>query len=134
MVLIGAYAMDTARRLLAAVDGEKSFSFSIDRCLALAEELTPDQIIVSARLGGTAQRTVEWIPEMLKRSPDADVVLASFSPGVDEIREAVDLGAYGVIDMDTTDFYRKLDRIILASVGRRRACAASLACRRRMAH
>lgn len=122
--MLVAVVAEMAQQLAAAVAGRKVYAFSISKLCELTAEYKPSLILLGARLGGTGTRAVEYIPQLTRFSPGCHVVLLTHRPSRSEIVEALELGAFGTVDLDDRLCDWRLDRIIAASARHRRAFRA----------
>lgn len=93
----------------------KRYAFSLQAAADAVRASRPDLLVLEVRAGGTRERAVELIPSLRRSSPATEIVVATYSPGADEIADLVALGAYTYIDLDNElGATRKLRRVIAA--------------------
>lgn len=122
MLLVGLSEPDLANEIRVFVKGEHFYATTPERLIS-----TPGgtAVILGAKLGGNRVRAVELIPVLVKAAPKRPVVLLTPTPSASERREAIDLGAYAVVDVADPTYPERLLSILGVASKRRRARVAS---------
>ena len=114
MILIAVRDYGISARVSGCVsgNGEVASAFDVQTLLRLTRTYKPRLIILGARLGGTSERVVERIPQLLRISPAASLIVMTYSPTEEEADELKGFGAFGYVDADEPRMELDLDRLI----------------------
>lgn len=134
MVLVATDSVQVAQRMAELVPRSKCYVFSIPKCLSFVREHHDALVFLDAKLGGNGTRAVEWIPFLRRQLSPGEVVIMTRRPCPSEVAEAIDFGAYAVLDLEDASIERKLDRVIAAFERRGSVSFRAASAQRRVVH
>ncbi len=119
MIVVAVPEFDDIAMVLckAMVEEKHVVAETLDDALDAVAEHKPILVLLSVRLGGSSRRAVEWIHAM--KSERTAIAVLSHEPTRQEVAEAVEFGAYAVVDVDSKSARSKLRDVIAAAIARR---------------
>jgi hypothetical protein len=124
MVLVGLKDISNAREITGYIDQPAVYATTPEKLVALAKSAKPLVAFVGSQIGGRRVRSVDLIPVMLRRNRSLVIVYVGLDPSQEETIEAIENGAYAVLDVAKPHWPARL-RVILDVIERRRASLSS---------
>jgi DNA-binding NarL/FixJ family response regulator len=130
MVLAGCRTATKAARIATVVDDGTLYVFTMERLVVMAALHRPEIILLDAKMGGSAERAIDRIPQLLRLSPEARLIVMSPSSSVGERKEGREMGAFAFVNYRAENFEQQLER----AIGRAAQAKPSASAQRRRRH
>lgn len=124
MILICTASEAVAKLIGKAVKGRRRCATTVEAAVAAAGEDLPSVILVDARMGGSRLRAIDAVAWLMKASPLSAIVVLTYSPSVEELREIAAMGVYSWVDLNARDNADDRVRAIVSRASRVRRVEA----------